>query len=716
MRTTARTLAALTCSLLVGAAVPAMQAEASTPAPWGPDVSGWQHSNGAPIDWARVKAAGSSFAIVKATDGSSYVNPWFTRDRAAATANHVAVGAYAYVHPALPISTATTQAQHFAAAIGNQRVAGTLPPVMDLELSNGLSSGDLITWSQQFLETVRALTGRTPAVYTYPYFWSTAMANTSALRRYPLWLARYSSTAPAPLPGWPSWTMWQYSSTSQVSGIAGAVDLSRFAGTAAQLATYANGSVATAWPVTAPSAPGGVSARPGIRSASVSWRPSDDGGRLPTSYTVTASPGGAHTTVSGTTTRAAVAGLTAGTAYSFTVRAAGSAGSSGSSSPSAAVVAGQLPTVPGTPVAHRSAGAVSLSWAAAGGRPTSYLVHRCSPGPCTPSSSAVAVVTGTSWVNSGLTNGTPYTFSVSAHNAFGTSASSRPASATPLAAPSAPTQLATRSSASSITLTWAGPMSTGGTPITRYLVSVDGAAPRTLPATARSFVATGLRTGSWHRLTVSAGNLVGNGPAPAVTALATAVVPVTVSVTLPIALSTSGQPLSVAVRTMRADNGAVLPARPVTVSFRPAAGASPVAIHVVTDATGRATAVLHPLVSGTITAGVPATTTSSAAVRSVVRQVRTALTAALSVPSVRAGRTVTLTGLTSPLLAGERVYRQGYYTGAWHTWASALVDPTGHYRFTITPTVETVNHYRLWIAASLRHVAGASRTVDLTVM
>src|SRR5512135_2931413 len=40
--------------------------------PWGPDVSGWQHPAGAAINWAKVRAAGASFAFVKVSEGTGY--------------------------------------------------------------------------------------------------------------------------------------------------------------------------------------------------------------------------------------------------------------------------------------------------------------------------------------------------------------------------------------------------------------------------------------------------------------------------------------------------------------------------------------------------------------------------------------------------------------------------------------------------------------------
>jgi hypothetical protein len=77
--------------------------------------------------------------------------------------------------------------------------------------------------------------------------------------------------------------------------------------------------------ISPPGAPTGVSAVAGNASASVSWSPpAQTGGGPIVGYTVTASPGGASATTSGTS--ATVTGLANGTAYTFTVTAASSAG------------------------------------------------------------------------------------------------------------------------------------------------------------------------------------------------------------------------------------------------------------------------------------------------------------------------------------------------------------------------------------------------------
>ena len=88
--------------------------------------------------------------------------------------------------------------------------------------------------------------------------------------------------------------------------------------------------------VTVPGAPTSVVAVAGAGQATVSFAaPASDGGDAVNSYTVTATPGGAH--ASGISSPLVVTGLTSGTAYTFTVTATNSKGTGSASLPSNAV-------------------------------------------------------------------------------------------------------------------------------------------------------------------------------------------------------------------------------------------------------------------------------------------------------------------------------------------------------------------------------------------
>jgi GH25 family lysozyme M1 (1,4-beta-N-acetylmuramidase) len=213
----------------------------------GPDVSSWNHPSGAAIDWHQVAVAGNSFAFVKATEGpttvggSFYVNPYFASDFAGAANNGLYRGAYDFARPALPFATATAQAQAFIATTGTLQGARDLPPVLDLETDGGLSPSDLLAWTSTWLTTAQGLTGRVPMIYTSPGFWSSSMANTTALSQYHLWEAHWTSAAsPQSIPGWnQSWSFWQYTDDAAVPGISAPTDVSRYRGSVASLALLA---------------------------------------------------------------------------------------------------------------------------------------------------------------------------------------------------------------------------------------------------------------------------------------------------------------------------------------------------------------------------------------------------------------------------------------------------------------------------------------------
>jgi hypothetical protein len=172
-----------------------------------------------------------------------------------------------------------------------------------------------------------------------------------------------------------------------------------------------------------PDAPTSVTAVNGISQAVVSFIGKGS------SYTVTSSPSGI--TATGSSSPITITGLTNGTSYTFTVTASNMFGTSASSSPSNAVTPVPVPSPPTSLVATTGNSSASIAFALST-YAVSYTVTS-SPGGITATGSASPIVV------SGLTNGTSYTFTMTATNSSGTSSASAASNAVtptfPLATP-----------------------------------------------------------------------------------------------------------------------------------------------------------------------------------------------------------------------------------------------------------------------------------------
>jgi hypothetical protein len=272
----------------------------------------------------------------------------------------------------------------------------------------------------------------------------------------------------------------------------------------------------------APSAPRAISAVGGDGQAVVSWSPASANGSPITRYRVTASPGGATASVNGTTTSMTISGLTNGTSYSFIVTATNAAGISAASPPSAAVTAGTVPGMPTAVSASSGDARAKVSWSApassGGSAVTSYTVT-AAPGGRT------ATTAGLTTTVTGLTNGIPHTFTVTAANAAGSSRASSPsAPVTFQTVPGAPTNVRAMPGNTRAVVTWRAPASGGGSAITAYTVT---AAPGGRSATTTGSPAgltanvTGLTSGKSYTFTVTATNAAGTSPASLASPVAT---------------------------------------------------------------------------------------------------------------------------------------------------------------------------------------------------
>ncbi|WP_326798453.1 lysozyme [Streptomyces sp. NBC_01808] len=204
----------------------------------GVDVSSHQGN----VNWSTLWNAGNRFAYVKATEGTSYKNPYFAQQYNGSYNVGMIRGAY---HFALPNgASGAAQADYFASNGGGwSRDGKTLPGVLDIEYNPygatcyGLSQASMRSWISSFLTRYRERTGRYAVIYTNTNWWTQCTGNYGGYAgNHPLWIARYASS-PGTLPaGWGFYTFWQYTSTGPTVG-----DHNKFNGAYDRLQALANG-------------------------------------------------------------------------------------------------------------------------------------------------------------------------------------------------------------------------------------------------------------------------------------------------------------------------------------------------------------------------------------------------------------------------------------------------------------------------------------------
>lgn len=255
-------------------------------------------------------------------------------------------------------------------------------------------------------------------------------------------------------------------------------------------------------------APTGVSATRGNGKATVTFTaPTDTGGSTIANYTVTAQPGNITKVCSGSPCD--VTGLTNGTAYTFSVHANNDEGAGVESDQTSSVTPATVPSAPANVTATREDGKAVVNFDAPANGGSAITGYKVTSHP----GGAVTHCATTSCEISGLTNGTAYTFTVVATNDVGDSAASDgSAEVTPAAKPGVPTGVSVTRDGTSAQVTFTAPTSTGGIPLTGYVVTLSPGG-QTYPCDHSPCTITGLDESTAYTATVKATNDAGTGAA-----------------------------------------------------------------------------------------------------------------------------------------------------------------------------------------------------------
>jgi lysozyme len=169
-----------------------------------------------PINWAEVKKAGVHGAILKATQGTNYFNPFFEEDLKGCNDAGIPVMAY---HFAMFEDVAAEVAWF-------KKYAGVRARALDIETSTNLA------WANTFLKAIRD-EFKFADNETMLYGSSSNMGDIRRGVTSLMWVANYSEAKP-PFPC----ACYQYSESGHIEGIANHVDLSHWTGTQKQFDAF----------------------------------------------------------------------------------------------------------------------------------------------------------------------------------------------------------------------------------------------------------------------------------------------------------------------------------------------------------------------------------------------------------------------------------------------------------------------------------------------
>jgi lysozyme len=193
----------------------------------GIDVSRYQQK----INWAEVAKEREgepkiAFAFIKASEGKTLSDSYFSYNMREARAQGMLVGAYHYYKPNI---NSTKQAQNFINLV--DLLPGDLPPVLDIEEESPYGNENMLKGIRNWLEIVEQHYGMTPIIYTSNSFHRDCLSS-GGFERYPFWIAHYYKKE---IKTESRWLFWQHSDKARISGIESCTDINVFNGSVDEL-------------------------------------------------------------------------------------------------------------------------------------------------------------------------------------------------------------------------------------------------------------------------------------------------------------------------------------------------------------------------------------------------------------------------------------------------------------------------------------------------
>ena len=199
----------------------------------GVDVSSYQGE----IDWEILSSQNISFAFIKATEGSSFVDEHFAYNYEEARKTNLAVGAYHFFSYDSP---GAAQAENFINTVIPH--TGMLPPVIDVEFygdkeKNPPAREDVTVQLKTMLNSLEEHYKQKPILYATEKSYALYLENDYG--EYDIWIRNVLTKHK--FPDNREWKFWQYTNRKQLKGYVGKekyIDINVFNGSTDEFEKY----------------------------------------------------------------------------------------------------------------------------------------------------------------------------------------------------------------------------------------------------------------------------------------------------------------------------------------------------------------------------------------------------------------------------------------------------------------------------------------------